>query len=78
MPFGPLPHQDLRMEDPQLKPANRLLIIHQSGNIDLVALFTFYYCNWFKHCYKHRSKMAVTEQMVVKAQAEKAHANSPF
>jgi hypothetical protein len=78
MPFGPLPHQDLRMEDPQLKQANRLLIIHQSGNIDLVALFIFIIVIGLSIAISTVQKWQVTEQMVVKAQAEKAHAELSF
>jgi len=38
LPFGPLPHQDLRMEDPRFKSSNSIIFIHQSGNIDMVGL----------------------------------------
>lgn len=78
LPFGPLPHQNLRMEDPHLKPSNTVILIHQSGNIDLVALFIFIIVIGLSIAVSTVQKWQFTEQMVMKAQAEKAHAELSF
>jgi two-component system LytT family sensor kinase len=78
MPFGPLPHENLRMEDPRLKPANKVILIHQSGNIDLVALFIFIIVIGLSIAVSTVQKWQNTEQMVMKAEAEKAHAELSF
>lgn len=78
LPFGPLPHQDLRMEDPRFKPSNRVIFIHQSGNIDMVGLFIFVMVMGLSIAVSTVQKWQVTEQVVVKAQAEKAHAELSF
>ena len=78
LPFGPLPHQDLRMEDPSLKPSNKIIFIHQSGNIDLVALFILIIVVGLSIAVSTVQKWQVTEQLVVKTQAEKAHAELSF
>ena len=78
LPFGPLPHQDLRMEDPSLKPSNHIIFIHQSGNIDLVALFILIIIIGLSIAVSTVQKWQVTEQLVVKTQAEKAHAELSF
>jgi hypothetical protein len=78
MPFGPLPHEDLRMQDPSLKPSNRIIFIHQSGNIDLVALFIFIIVMGLGIAISTVQKWQLTEQMVIRAEAEKAHAELSF
>ena len=78
MPFGPLPHQDLRMEDPQFKRSNRIIFIHQSGNIDMVGLFIFIIVIGLSIAISTVQKWQLTERMVVKAEAEKAHAELSF
>jgi len=78
LPFGPLPHQNLRMEDPRLKPSNKVILIHQSGNIDLVALFIFIIVIGLSIAVSTVQKWQFTEQQVSKAQAEKAHAELSF
>jgi two-component system, LytTR family, sensor kinase len=78
LPFGPLPHQDLRMEDPSLKPTNRIIFIHQSGNIDLVALFILIIIIGVSIAVSTVQKWQLTEQLVIKTQAEKAHAELSF
>jgi len=78
LPFGPLPHQDLRMEDPRFKHSNRIIFIHQSGNIDMVGLFIFVMVMGLSIAVSTVQKWQFTEQVVVKAQAEKAHAELSF
>ena len=78
LPFGPLPHENMRMEDPRLKPSNTVILIHQSGNIDLVALFIFIIVIGLSIAVSTVQKWQLTEQQVMKAQAEKAHAELSF
>jgi len=78
LPFGPLPHQDLRMEDPRFKPSNRVIFIHQSGNIDMVGLFIFIVVMGLSVAVSTVQKWQLTEQVVVKAKAEKANAELSF
>jgi len=78
LPFGPLPNQDLRMEDPRFKSSNRVIFIHQSGNIDMVGLFIFIMVIGLSIAVSTVQKWQVTEQMVVRTQAEKAHAELSF
>jgi hypothetical protein len=79
LPFGPLPHEDLRMQDPSLKkPSNQVIFIHQSGNIDLVALFIFIIVIGLGIAMSTVQKWQLTEQMVILAEAEKAHAELSF
>jgi hypothetical protein len=78
MPFGPLPHEDLRMQDPSLKASNRIIFIHQSGNIDMVALFIFIIVMGLGIAVSTVQKWQLTEQMVIRAEAEKAHAELSF
>jgi two-component system LytT family sensor kinase len=76
MYFGPLPHEDLRMQDPNLKkPSNQ---VHQSGNIDLVGLFIFIIVIGLGIAVSTVQKWQLTEQMVIRAEAEKAHAELSF
>ena len=78
LPFGPLPNQGLRMEDPRFKPSNGVIFIHQSGNIDMVGLFIFIMVIGLSTAVSTVQKWQLTEQVVVKAQAEKAHAELSF
>lgn len=78
LPFGPLPHQDLRMEDPRFKPSNHIIFIHQSGNIDMVGLFIFIVVMGLSVAVSTVQKWQLTEQVVVKANAEKANAELSF
>jgi two-component system LytT family sensor kinase len=78
LPFGPLPHQDMRMQDPSLKPSNGVVIIHQSGNIDMVGLFIFMVIIGLSIAVSTVQKWQLTEQRMVKAEAEKANAELSF
>lgn len=78
LPFGPLPHQDMRMQDPRFKPSNKIIFIHQSGNIDMVGLFIFIIVIGLSIAISTVQKWQSTERMVVRAEAEKAHAELSF
>jgi two-component system LytT family sensor kinase len=78
LPFGPLPNQNLRMEDPRDKPINQIIFIHQSGNIDMVGLFIFILVIGLSIAVSTVQKWQLTEQMVAQTQAEKAHAELSF
>lgn len=78
LPFGPLPHQDMRMQDPRFKPSNKIIFIHQSGNIDMVGLFIFIIVIGLSTAVSTVQKWQLTERMVVRAEAEKAHAELSF
>ncbi|MXV16911.1 sensor histidine kinase [Hufsiella ginkgonis] len=78
LPFGPLPHQDLRMQDPNLKKPNGILAIHQSDNIDLVSLFIFMLIMGISFATTTVQQWQSTEQKVVKAEAEKVNAELSF
>ncbi|MES2809039.1 MAG: histidine kinase [Bacteroidota bacterium] len=78
LPFGPLPHQDLRMQDPDLKTESGVVIIHQSGNIDMVGLFIFIVIIGLSIAVSTVQKWQLTEQRMVKAEAEKANAELSF
>jgi len=79
LPFGPLPHEDLRMQDPRLKkPSNQVIFIHQSGNIDMVGLFIFIIVIGLGIAMSTVQKWQLTEQMVIRAEAEKTHAELSF
>ncbi len=78
LPFGPLPHQDMRMQDPRFKPSNSIVFIHQSGNIDMVGLFIFIVIMGLSIAVSTVQKWQVTEKKMVKAEAEKAHAELSF
>ncbi|WP_428329432.1 sensor histidine kinase [Mucilaginibacter sp.] len=78
MPFGPLPHEDMRMQDPRFKRPNGIIFIHQSGNIDMVGLFIFIIVIGLSIAVSTVQKWQMTEKLVVKAEAEKAHAELSF
>lgn len=78
LPFGPLPHQDLRMQDPRFKQANHVIFIHQSGNIDMVGLFIFILVMGLSVAISTVQKWQVTEQKIIKTEAEKANAELSF
>jgi len=78
LPFGPLPNQDLRMEDPRDKPSNQVIFIHQSGNIDMVGLFIFVLVIGLSIAVSTVQKWQLAEKMVARTQAEKTHAELSF
>lgn len=77
--FGPLPHQDLRMQDPAVKPATGIspLLAH-SRNIDTISLVIFALMMALSIAIGTVQQWQTTEQRVVKAEAEKANAELSF
>ncbi len=75
LPFGPLPHQDLRMQDLRFKPATATTFIHP---VDMVGLFIFILIMGLSIAVSTVQKWQLTEQKMVKAEAEKAHAELSF
>jgi two-component system LytT family sensor kinase len=79
LPFGPLPHEDMRMGDPASRQSNnRIVFIHQSGNIDMVGMFIFIMVMGLSTAVSTVQKWQFTEQIVVKANAEKINAELSF
>jgi hypothetical protein len=77
--FGPLPHQDLRMQDPVAKPVSGIspLLAH-SRNIDTISLVIFALLMALSIAIGTVQQWQTTEQRVVKAEAEKAYAELSF
>ncbi|WP_316830737.1 sensor histidine kinase [Pedobacter aquatilis] len=78
MPFGPLPNEDLRMQDPNLKKPNGILDLHQSENIDVISLFIFMMIMGLSIATSTVQRWQNAESKVVKAEAEKATAELSF
>ncbi|PWS32102.1 sensor histidine kinase [Pedobacter paludis] len=78
MPFGPLPNQDLRMQDPNLKRQKGILDLHQSENIDVISLFIFMMIMGLSIATSTVQRWQNAESKVVKAEAEKATAELSF
>ncbi|WP_199120880.1 sensor histidine kinase [Pedobacter sp. ASV28] len=78
MPFGPLPNQNLRMQDPNLKKNKGILDLHQSNNIDMVSLFIFVMIMGIGIATSTVKRWQSTERKVVKAESEKATAELSF
>lgn len=78
MPFGPLPNQDLRMQDPNLKKQKGILDLHQSENIDVISLFIFMMIIGLSISTSTVQRWQTAESKVVKAEAEKVHAELSF
>ncbi|WP_053058413.1 sensor histidine kinase [Pedobacter sp. BMA] len=78
MPFGPLPNEDLRMQDPNLKRPGGILDLHQSENIDVISLFIFMMIMGLSIATSTVQRWQNAESKVVKAEAEKATAELSF
>jgi len=78
MPFGPLPNEDLRMQDPNLKRPNGILDLHQPINIDVISLFIFFMIMGLSIATSTVQRWQNAESKVVKAEAEKATAELSF
>jgi hypothetical protein len=77
--FGPLPHQDLRMQDPAVKPNTGIGPLFQhSGDIDTMSLVIFALLMALSVAIGTVQQWQTTEQKVVKAEAEKANAELSF
>lgn len=78
MPFGPLPNEDLRMQDPNLKKPAGILDLHQPMNIDVISLFIFFMIMGLSIATSTVQRWQTAESKVVKAEAEKATAELSF
>jgi two-component system LytT family sensor kinase len=78
LPFGPLPHQDLRMQLPEAKSAPVGSIWQHSSNIDIVSLFLFGIIIALGLSIRTVEQWQTTEQKVIKAEAEKVNAELSF
>ena len=78
MPFGPLPNQDLRMQDPNLKKQKGILDLHRPENIDVISLFIFMMIMGLSIATSTVERWQTAESKVVKAEAEKATAELSF
>ncbi|WP_316737787.1 sensor histidine kinase [Pedobacter aquatilis] len=78
MPFGPLPNEDLRMQDPNLKRGKGILDLHQSEFIDVISLFIFLMIMGLSIATSTVQRWQNAESKVVKAEAEKATAELSF
>jgi len=77
--FGPLPHQDLRMQDPNAKSASGISpLLEHSRNIDTISLVIFALLMALSIAIGTTQQWQTTEQKVVKAEAEKANAELSF
>ncbi|QJD96294.1 histidine kinase [Mucilaginibacter robiniae] len=74
--FGPLPHQDLRMQDPALKRPKGILQHYQ--DVDIVSLFLFFIITALSIATRTVKQWQNTEQKVMKAEAEKVNAELSF
>lgn len=85
LPFGPLPHQDLRMQDARFKSTHSVVFIHQTGNIDVVGLLLFMMVmglsiavSTVQQWQNTERKMVISEAHKVKAEAGKINAELSF
>ncbi|QKJ29793.1 histidine kinase [Mucilaginibacter mali] len=77
--FGPLPHQDLRMQEPETKPVSGIApLLQHSRNIDTLSLVIFALMMALSIAIGTVQQWQSTEQRVVKAEAEKANAELSF
>ncbi|PTQ98064.1 histidine kinase [Mucilaginibacter yixingensis] len=77
--FGPLPHQDLRMQDPYVKTGSGISpLLEHSRNIDTISLVIFALLTALSIAIGTTQQWQTTEQKVVKAEAEKANAELSF
>ncbi|MDT3403980.1 sensor histidine kinase [Mucilaginibacter terrae] len=77
LPFGPLPHQDLRMQDPAQKPHGNPLWRHSPG-VDIVSLVLFVIMTALSLSIRMVQQWQTTEQKVIVAEAGKANAELSF
>ncbi|OOQ57185.1 sensor histidine kinase [Mucilaginibacter pedocola] len=78
LPFGPLPHQGLRMQLPEAKPAPRESLWRHNNSVDIVSLFLFGIIIALGLSIRTVEQWQTTEQKVVKAEAEKVNAELSF
>ena len=77
-PFGPLPHQDLRMQDPAIKSSGILPLLRHSDSTDVVSLVIFLIIMALSVAIRTVEQYQFTERKVVIAEAGKASAELSF
>jgi len=75
--FGPLPHQDMRMQDPNLQSAHRFFLL-PPHDIDMVSLFIYIMIIGLSTATSTVQRWQTIEQKVVRAEADKANAELSF
>lgn len=78
MPFGPLPHQDLRMQEPVPKRAKINPLWQHSAETDVVSLVLFLIITALALSVKTVEQWHNTEQKIIKAESEKVNAELSF
>jgi len=77
LPFGPLPHQDMRMQEPIPKRTRNPLWEH-SKSIDIVSLVLFLIITTLALAIRTVEQWHTTEQKVIKTESEKVTAELSF
>lgn len=78
MPFGPLPNQDLRMQEPVARHSSINPLWHHSKQTDAVSLILFGIITALALSVKSIEQWHVTEQRMVKAESERVSAELSF
>lgn len=78
LPFGPLPHEDLRMQIPVAPPLRGVKLFGHSRAVDIVSLFLFLIIIALGLSVRTVEQWQTTEQKVIKAEAEKINAELSF
>jgi len=77
-PFGPLPHQDLRMQDPKVRSSGIIPLLRHSSHIDVVSVIIFLIIIALSVAIRTVEQYHHTERKVVIAEAGKASAELSF
>ena len=78
MPFGPLPNQDLRMQEPEPKANKTNALWKHSSETDTVSLVLFLIITALALAVKTTEQWRSTEKKVIKAESEKVNAELSF
>ena len=78
MPFGPLPNQDLRMQEPVKRPSAINSLLQHSSQTDAISLILFGIITALALSVKTIEQWHTTEQRMVKAESEKVSAELSF
>lgn len=76
--FGELPHQDLRMQDPDKRTSRLPPLWQHSRNVDTVSLVLFFVLTALSLSVRTVEQWQTTEQKVAKAESEKVNAELSF
>jgi two-component system LytT family sensor kinase len=78
LPFGPLPYQDLRMQEPKPKRATPNPLWRHSEETDIVSLVLFLIITALALSVETVEQWHNTEQKIIKAESEKVNAELSF